>query len=311
MANNIVVDLILFGCDGNGVMKSISLATGGYAFNPHSVEEAIKLTEHETVVFSGDRVVPLQSPQRRAAAQHGNHAAIQRLMNQHNQSNYHETNGGAVLERKQPREFERAAATLQSMMAANDTSESSSSTTTAASSGMRRIMKEYKYLMKAANTNYDVYTFDNARFAAVVMDAPSTAGVQSNNDRDCLYAGATFGLYIKFPEDFPNKAPEVRFLTPITHVNVNSHGRICHGILGRDWNPRTSVKEVLDCVYGLLLHPDIDDALDSNLAALARKTPNDQYVALVKGASNNPQCQKNREQWKVSMLSGLFAANSN
>lgn len=47
---------------------------------------------------------------------------------------------------------------------------------------------------------------------------------------------------------------------------VNSHGRICHGILGRDWDSRISVKEVLDCIYGLLLVPDIDDALDSHLA---------------------------------------------
>ena len=282
LAHNVVVDLILFGCDSNGVMKSIALATGGYAFNPTNVEDAIKLTEHETVVFSGDRVVAGQSSQRNAAAMSGNHAAIQNLLNAQRNAPYHETNSGSVLERKQPIEFQRAAKTLQNMMDKSSDSSSTSTTATTMPAGNKRIMKEYKNLMKVANTNYDVYTFENARFAAVVMDAPATEGVEPQNDRDCLYAGATFALYIKFPEEFPNKAPEVRFLTPITHVNVNSHGRICHGILGRDWNPRTSVREVLDCVYGLLLHPDIDDALDSNLAALARKTPNDQYVTLVK-----------------------------
>ena len=79
----------------------------------------------------------------------------------------------------------------------------------------RRIMKEYRNIIKQKNEHYDIYTFDNVRFATVVMDAPHTEGVSPEEDQDCLYAGATFCLYIKFPEDFPNKAPEVRFLTPI------------------------------------------------------------------------------------------------
>ena len=87
-------------------------------------------------------------------------------------------------------------------------------------------------------------------------------------------------------------------------MNVNSHGRICHGILGRDWNPRTSVKQVVDCIYGLLLHPDIDDALDSRLAFLARQRPNTAYVDMVKAAARDPRCLKSRDEWRGSMLSG-------
>ena len=134
------------------------------------------------------------------------------------------------------------------------------------------------------------------------IDAPRTEGVDPKDDRACLYSGATFALYIKFPENFPDRPPEVRFLTPITHVNVNSHGRICHGILGRDWNPRITIKQVLDCVYGLLLTQEIDDSLDSQLAYLARKTPNDQYVNLVKQHCSRKECHRSREEWKKIML---------
>ena len=41
---------------------------------------------------------------------------------------------------------------------------------------------------------------------------------------------------------------------------------MCHSVLDRNWQTTTSVRTVLDCVYGLLLNPDVDDPLDSNLA---------------------------------------------
>jgi ubiquitin-protein ligase len=37
----------------------------------------------------------------------------------------------------------------------------------------------------------------------------------------------------------------------------------------RDWEPTKRIGHVFDCVYGLLLAPDLEDALDSNLALLA------------------------------------------
>jgi hypothetical protein len=61
----------------------------------------------------------------------------------------------------------------------------------------------------------------------------------------------------------------VRFLTPILHCNVNSHGKICHSILDRNYSADTSVKMILDCVYGLLLTPDKHDPIDSTLALSA------------------------------------------
>ena len=39
--------------------------------------------------------------------------------------------------------------------------------------------------------------------------------------KDTSYKSGLFFLSIKFPNDYPNKAPEVCFLTPIYHVNVN------------------------------------------------------------------------------------------
>jgi ubiquitin-protein ligase len=87
----------------------------------------------------------------------------------------------------------------------------------------------------------------NLSFWKVVMEAPD----------GCLYAGGTYLLTLDLTADYPAKPPLVRFaeLTPIKHVNVNLHGRICHGILGRDWDSTMSVRDVLNCIFGLLLSP--------------------------------------------------------
>ena len=289
----VILDVIVIGGKSDGVLKSISLASGGLAFEPSTIEEAMKLTEHETLVFSGDR------PSKNLPSA-GSHRQMAALINAASKQGYHQVNNGEILARNQPIELERAAATLQSMLESMDSS--SSSQTSSMDPSTRRIMKEYRNIIKQKNEHYDIYTFDNVRFATVVMDAPHTEGVSPEEDQDCLYAGATFCLYIKFPEDFPSRPPEIRFMTPITHVNVNSHGRICHGILGRDWNPRINIKHVLDCIYGLLLHPDIDDALDSQLAYLARQSPNTQYVKHVKQNLSVSECHRSREEWKRVML---------
>ena len=65
------------------------------------------------------------------------------------------------------------------------------------------------------------------------------------------YSGGLFYLKAKFPEDFPNKSPEVCFLTPIYHLQVNpkggydeSLGHICLCLFNL-WNPSFTMKEVL------------------------------------------------------------------
>lgn len=48
-----------------------------------------------------------------------------------------------------------------------------------------------------------------------------------------IYSAGTFQLYLQFPSEFPALPPDVRFVTPIRHCNINSQGRVCHSILTR------------------------------------------------------------------------------
>lgn len=101
-------------------------------------------------------------------------------------------------------------------------------------------------------------------------------------------------LYIQFPDDFPDQPPLVRFKTPIHHLNVNVYGKVCHGVLSRDWASSLSIRSVLDCVYGLLLSPDQGDSLDSKLALLAYNNF-EAYKALVK--PEGEARRKCRQDW--------------
>lgn len=80
------------------------------------------------------------------------------------------------------------------------------------------------------------------------------------------YSGGIFRLWLLFPENYPTEAPVCRFQTPIYHCNINAHGKVCHSVFDRNWTPDISVRQVLDCTFGLLLVPEPDDPLDSVLA---------------------------------------------
>eukprot|EP00479_Gromia_sphaerica_P001354 TRINITY_DN11534_c0_g1_i1.p1 TRINITY_DN11534_c0_g1~~TRINITY_DN11534_c0_g1_i1.p1 ORF type:complete len:93 (-),score=13.89 TRINITY_DN11534_c0_g1_i1:280-558(-) len=80
------------------------------------------------------------------------------------------------------------------------------------------------------------------------------------------YRSGVWVLYVDFPPDYPQAAPEIRFITPIKHCNVNSYGRVCHSIFDRNYTTDIPLSMILQCVYGLLLSPDVSDPLDSTLA---------------------------------------------
>lgn len=51
---------------------------------------------------------------------------------------------------------------------------------------------------------------------------------------------------------------------------MNPLGKVCHSIFTRNWTSDLTMSQVLSCVYGLLLTPETDDPLDSNLAMAFR-----------------------------------------
>ena len=79
-----------------------------------------------------------------------------------------------------------------------------------------------------------------------------------------LYNGV-FQVDIRIPRSYPFKAPIVRFLTPIWHVNIYKR-KVCVGILGKDWNPSYSIVQIIDTIKFLLASPNPNDPLNLEAA---------------------------------------------
>ena len=62
---------------------------------------------------------------------------------------------------------------------------------------------------------------------------------------DTEWEGGIFRLSMVFTDQYPNKPPEVKFLTEIFHPNVYASGNICLDILMANWMPSYDVSSIL------------------------------------------------------------------
>ena len=78
--------------------------------------------------------------------------------------------------------------------------------------------------------------------------------------QDSPYKGGLFYLKVLFPNDYPQSKPEVRFITPIYHVNVNHVqnygeeidplGHVCISTIN-NWKPNLTMKQVFIDIFAL------------------------------------------------------------
>ena len=84
-----------------------------------------------------------------------------------------------------------------------------------------------------------------------------------------IYNQYAFQIELKLPAEFPFKPPEVRFVTPIYHPNVDEQGKICVDLLNSSetWKPTTPLVDVVKAVVDLIDNPKIDHALNAEIAS--------------------------------------------
>ena len=73
---------------------------------------------------------------------------------------------------------------------------------------------------------------------------------------DTPWEGGTFKVTLQFSEEYPNKAPVVKFVSRMFHPNIYQNGSICLDILQNLWSPIYDVSGILTSIQSLLSDPN-------------------------------------------------------
>uniref|UniRef100_A0A8B9YVI5 Ubiquitin-conjugating enzyme E2 T n=1 Tax=Bos mutus grunniens TaxID=30521 RepID=A0A8B9YVI5_BOSMU len=101
------------------------------------------------------------------------------------------------------------------------------------------------------------------------------------------YEKGVFKLEVHIPERYPFEPPQIRFLTPIYHPNIDSAGRICLDVLKLPpkgaWRPSLNIATLLTSIQQLMAEPNPDDPLMADISSEFKY--------------NKPVFLKNARQW--------------
>ncbi|CAM9015292.1 unnamed protein product [Wickerhamomyces anomalus] len=98
---------------------------------------------------------------------------------------------------------------------------------------------------------------------------------------DTPFEDGTFRLSINFDEQYPNKPPQVKFISQMFHPNVYASGELCLDILQNRWSPTFDVASILTSVQSLLNDPNISSPANVEAANLY-KDHSSQYAKRVR-----------------------------
>ena len=276
LKHNIIMDSFAHGEDCVG-MKVISKASGGKCFLMKDFEQSLKFFEQETVLCVRARKPIFKqlhhSNAQRALRAEGEPFDLAANVPEFNYPNFSKTDSAQDTLKNLC--FPKLAKQVSNSMA------------------LRRIAKEIEGYEHHPNPLVAVYPCsDDLNLWKMLLVGPKTTP----------YADGVFLLYASFPSEYPQKAPEFRFLTPIYHCNVSSSGHICHSIFTRDYDPQLSVRQLIDAVYGMVLSPEYQDPLENTIAMLFQ-SDHRKYVTNAQEATNK-HATKSIEQIAGSLFEG-------
>mmetsp|Transcript_22759 Transcript_22759/g.23695 ORF Transcript_22759/g.23695 Transcript_22759/m.23695 type:complete len:154 (+) Transcript_22759:41-502(+) len=81
------------------------------------------------------------------------------------------------------------------------------------------------------------------------------------------YSEGTFKIKFAFPDNYPFKPPEVKFITTVYHPNVKlDSGEICLDVFNSSWLPTQNTSEILEKIVSMLKSPSTGSPLEPDIA---------------------------------------------
>lgn len=126
---------------------------------------------------------------------------------------------------------------------------------------LKRLNKELERIKKSPIVGITISEpEDIMRWNATILGPP-----------DSPYENGLFHMLIRYDEDYPVKAPSLKFLTPMYHPNIYRDGKICIDILQSEWSPSQNIGSILLSIMSLLTDPNPASPANREAAELYSK----------------------------------------
>ena len=192
---DITVDSFLIGkTSKSSEIRACSIATGGYNFKPDTIRLALSLFEQEPILHLSCREERLKAnpSDKRFKVSFTN--LLQKPF---------DTNDSIKIKKEVKMDLK---VTQINEMPKNSMD----------SNQVRRISKEITALIKSPHPFIDIFpSEEDITFWKVLITGPEGTP----------YSGCTYLVTINFKNSYPLSSPEIRFITPILHPNINFQGR--------------------------------------------------------------------------------------
>ena len=124
---------------------------------------------------------------------------------------------------------------------------------------LKRINKELENIKKENLEGFILTNTDNIWSWQGILYGPP----------DSPYEKGAFPFQITFEDDYPIKAPSVKFLQPIFHPNIYRDGKICIDILQpHEWSPAQKVDKIMLSLRSLFMDPNPSSPANADAAKM-------------------------------------------
>ena len=127
----------------------------------------------------------------------------------------------------------------------------------------KRLIAERKQLEKHPISGISAAPKDNnlMEWEALIFDV---------EDANSPFKNKFLELRLLFTNDYPLRAPTVKFVTKMYHPNVDQDGTVHLDILSDKWSPTQYIGKILTTIKSLLSNPDLTSPINRDAAVLYR-----------------------------------------